>query len=384
MTTANTVVRLVDAGERASAASWVAQFRASRGLPPGDLIVLPANYSFPQLKEWRDRLVLFASSREDVFTLDIDERIAQVRIGVEGPLAREETLRQLQTLQIPSDAVEVVFASKPESRQDLQDHVRPVQADFQIQGLAPNPPCPTPGGCICTLGFNTRVSNVRSFVTASHCSDEEFYLDGGTQTQPVSTDTTRVGSEDVDPAPYYIDPECQYCRWSDASLYRYFPDVDDRFGYLARTTAFGVGAAGSLTIDPEIPEFEITAKHWDAPEVVGEVINKVGRTSGWTRGRVVETCVLIEKQNADMWCQNVAALWSEGGDSGSPMFYAGGTLKTHSYHPWESTDAGALGILWGGPFGVYDTTYYSPLMGVDQDLGIVDVCPSPPCLVQPK
>jgi hypothetical protein len=77
---------------------------------------------------------------------------------------------------------------------------------------------------------------------------------------------------------------------------------------------------------------------------VGELLDKVGRTTGWTRGAVLATCVDVGVSGARiaMLCQDFVEAAVAGGDSGSPVFQQVG-----------DKDATLYGILWGGAGSLY-------------------------------
>jgi hypothetical protein len=81
--------------------------------------------------------------------------------------------------------------------------------------------------------------------------------------------------------------------------------------------------------------------------VDGEMVDKVGRTTGWTWGYVQRTCVNIAQTNNGnpvtvngsqvvMQCQFTANLDGAGGDSGSPVF------------TWHGDEVTIVGLYWGG------------------------------------
>jgi hypothetical protein len=83
-------------------------------------------------------------------------------------------------------------------------------------------------------------------------------------------------------------------------------------GRIARTNRPG----RSLTI---VGDFRITA---EGSAVVGNVVNKVGRTTGWSQGSVTNTCVNtnVSGTNITQICQNFVSATVGSGDSGSPVF----------------------------------------------------------------
>src|SRR5207237_1092337 len=72
------------------------------------------------------------------------------------------------------------------------------------------------------------------------------------------------------------------CRYSDTAYSQRDGTVTADQGFIAKTTGVNTG---SLTISGQ---FRIVS---EGPSIVGNVVNKVGRTTGWTQGQVTATCV---------------------------------------------------------------------------------------------
>jgi hypothetical protein len=152
--------------------------------------------------------------------------------------------------------------------------------------------------------------------------------------------TREVATEVEDPAFF----TCQYvgfrCRVSDAALARYDEGMPADFARIYQTTQSGGGAPATLEISPEGKWFTITN---EKPfPMMGDMLNKVGRTSGWTRGPVIGTCIDTGVSGSNppiaMLCQDRVQAFVAGGDSGSPVFEQIG-----GWNPVR-----LVGILWGG------------------------------------
>jgi hypothetical protein len=167
-----------------------------------------------------------------------------------------------------------------------------------------------------------------------------------------------VGVEVADP-PYF---SCQYpgyrCRFSDAALIEYVPGIDAELGMIYKTNSFGTTGSGSIDIDPKGKGFLIIDDA--AFPLAGEVLDKVGRTTGWTRGPVVATCVDTgvsdERPRVVMLCQDFVASAVGGGDSGSPVFAQNGVDRPVTLY----------GILWGGGGSVF---VFSALENITAEFG---------------
>jgi hypothetical protein len=279
------------------------------------------------LKQWRDRL-LPAIAKGGLVSLDIDETVNLLAIGVESETVGNQVLSELDGLLIPRQAAKVFVDKGDEATLTLTQYHRPVQGGFLIG----------PSGC--TLGFNARQDHpkfgaLRVFLTASHCSEQMFRLDHGVAYQPgysPSHPDYLIGYEIKDPTNHNCDALHYYnCRMSDASMYEYEPSTTDDWGYLARTTGYSLYGPGSIEVDsPPYHFFAIMGKLDDASEQVGEYINKMGRRTGWTRGPVTQTCV-----------------WSNWGGGFEPTPKVGPAIVGHrSFSEWR-----------GGPRSVNDSPH---------------------------
>jgi hypothetical protein len=220
---------------------------------------------------------------------------------------------------------------------------RPTQGGIQIQGS---------GGYYCTLGFNVSHSGGRSFITNSHCTDSQGSNSGTRYYQSTSSNSAIVADEVHDPA-YWTGGACpsnRRCRYSDASRALYRSGTSSNRGYIAKTT--GVNN-GSLTVNGR---FTITSQN-NTSNTFSGTLNKVGRTTGWSRGNVTSTCanVNVSGTNITLLCQTMVAASVAGGDSGSPVFRV-----------TSGNDVQLVGILWGGGS---STFVFSPLQLVRQELG---------------
>jgi hypothetical protein len=147
------------------------------------------------------------------------------------------------------------------------------------------------------------------------------------------------------------------CRYSDASRAAYVNGANQALGLIAKTSAAN---NGSLEITDS---FSITAD--DCPGTtggclsVGDVVNKVGRTTGWTAGAITNTCVNTGVQGSRIvqLCQTFVSAGVGGGDSGSDVFQI-----------ISGTNVKLAGVLWGGNSSGTQFVF-SPLGNVVRELG---------------
>lgn len=305
-------------------------------IPAGGVQILPARYNFAELKAWQNRATSLFDLPGVVFT-DVDDAINRLTVGVEYPVAATAVEQYLQELGIPREAVQIVETAPIVQLATLRDRVRPLQGGLQI-----NFP-----GYLCTYGFNATRNGVAGFVTNSHCTTKQGGVESTQYWQPTQTiDGTAIGVETVDPT--YSKSKCpssvkgKVCRWSDSAFIK-LNVTEYTLGRLARTDSVNTG---SLTI---------SGYHSVASEGVanvGATVSKVGRTTGWTQGKVSRTCVNtgVSGSNIVQLCQTHVTAGVDSGDSGSPVFSGSGNVTL-------------LGILWGGGGGSF---VYSPIGNIER------------------
>jgi len=331
---------------------------------PAAIIVRHADFDFPQLQGWRARfsaLPIIAG----VQLVDVDEKMNRIYIGVTNEEAVPRVLARFDALGAPRSAVTVEVVPVASLTSTLQQYYRPLIGGLQIdwnnaQGV------PT----TCTLGVNVWYTNFSQgistgtpgFYTAGHCSTTRFATDGTVFSQG----GTRIGYERWDPPPFTSAltsacPPGAYCRWSDVAFAQYDdPNVDRHQGSVAQTAwrGFGNSQPGSLDI---VTEYVLNAT---TTPVVGDYLDKVGRTTGWTSGQITQaqpgqiahTCGDFFIGGYDILCQDQVEAFADSGDSGSPVFAE-----------LTQTSAAFAGIVWAkdnnGAF------IFSPIDRIAADMG---------------
>jgi hypothetical protein len=285
-----------------------------------------------------------------VFT-DDDETRGRFVVGVLDRGVDGLVRARLAMLGVQSDSVDVIETEPIVKVVTLRDKVRPVVGGLQIRF----------SGFLCSLGFNAILNGTTGYVTASHCSDDQGSVEGTQYYQPLNRVADEfIGTEIADP-PYLRNlagcPRGRKCRYSDANFSSGADGVDFELGAIAKTT----GPDGSLVIDGR---FDIIG---EGEATVGDTANKVGRTTGWTQGRVTRTCVNtgVLGTNIVLLCQGFVESARQivaGGDSGSPVFRI-----EHE----QSDRVTLLGNLWGG--NASGTLFvYSPIKNIEDELGDLD------------
>ncbi|HKC38351.1 MAG TPA: hypothetical protein VKC15_02300 [Gemmatimonadales bacterium] len=338
-------VYLTDVTKRGAAERALGGFAQSRGFSPGEIRVLQGRYAYGDLDRWTQAVSYEAFDQGGVVFVDLDEASNRVLVGVERG-ASHANLRSLAArLGVPAQALVVRETDPIVYATTLQDQVRPVVAGLQIHF----------GNFLCSIGFNAVSGGQNSFVTASHCTNKQGGTEGTQYFQSLSSQANSfIGTEVDDPAyKRNLAPGCpkgKLCRFSDASRAAYAAGVSFALGGIAQTSGPNNGSTtitGTLNITSE------------ANAIVGDVANKIGRTTGWTQGVVTNTCVNtgVSGTRIVQLCQTFVSAGVGGGDSGSDVFGLTGGSSVR-----------LLGILWGGN-GAGTQFVYSPISNVEQELG---------------
>jgi hypothetical protein len=271
--------------------------------------------------------------------------------GVEEPAVVHVVAGLLERLGIPRWSYEIQLADPifPDET-TLRTRHRPTPAGIQLNFHRSD------GSWVCSLGFNVQHSGGRSFITNSHCTAERSVNTGTPFYQPSSTTEPQAIGLEVDDPPLFtggICPVGRRCRYSDAARVLYDGGTESSQGRIARTTGVNNGeldVAGHFTIVSQA----------DTATTFTGSLDKVGRTTGWTRGEVSHTCAHVNVGGTDltMLCQTIVTgtNLSAGGDSGSPWFRI-----------VDGDDVELVGIHWGGSGGT--SAVFSPLRNVVLELG---------------
>jgi len=325
---------------------------SAAALDAGDIVVRRGDYDFGRLVEWKQSLIDVLSLPGVVF-LDVDERKNRLLVGIE-PGADPEPVKKLVTQRgIPQAAVIVAEAEPIKTAATLQDHVRPVVGGLQISFSDSR------GTWLCTLGAPVYLGRM-GFITNSHCTDTPGQVKGTYYYQPVSGSSYLIGNESVDP-PFFttegLCPAGRRCRWSDAAFAYFRSGVSYEYATIARTY-YRDTWIGSLTITGSLPIVGKTL--WPT---VGEKLDKIGRTTGWTSGEVTNACVHVNVNDlpgVTLLCQDMVQAGVKGGDSGSPVF---------KYDIVNGT-ANLYGLLWGS---TQDSFIFSSMWNIEREIGSVGI-----------
>jgi len=332
----------------------------------GEARVLHGDYRIEDLLGWRDRLRSLLSL-PTVNMLDADEGRNRVVVGVEPGLAdaeRNSVREAIVARGVPASAVVIeeraaIHELVAQPTTTLDDKFRPVPGGVQLM-FPINPP--TYG--VCTVGFVAKRAGVTGVVVNAHCTSTRGEIDGVGYYQSTPFDGG-IGHEIADPG-FFTDGDCppgRRCRYSDSAFVQLDNAKLASLGRIARPQSNG-SDEGTLILKPSSSRFTITAT---GTVFEGSLVHKVGRTTGWTYGFVVDTCAEVKVSTEDITqlCQTIVQSGADGGDSGSPVFSRIGSTSKVKLD----------GILWGGGTGPFGSRVFvfSPIANVQGELGALIV-----------
>lgn len=327
-----------------------------------------AEYTFIELKEWKDRLYGLHQAVPQLVSTGITQSRNRIQLGVtDSEKNRAVIVENLDQLQIPRGAVLISEEAPIQALSELNDRHRPIRSGLRIRTPA------EPGGLFtraCTVGPLAVNSGMTGFVTAAHCSryqgevDHEHYYQPGPDASVISPPFDRIGSERKDP--FLSSSNCPYagrkCSTTDANFVQFEPGTSYKRGTIARTSS-GTNWNGSNV-------YRITSK---SDTMEGWVVRKVGATTGNTAGTVLNTCVDFHSDSPNpgitIRCQVRTWMHADFGDSGAAGFGLTNSPNTN--------DVALRGILVGGsnPGGV-GNVYFTKISRIQARMGTMTVCAS--------
>jgi hypothetical protein len=294
---------------------------------------------------------------------DNDEAIGKVVIGVDNVGAARGVQQAMARLGVAEADYAIELTSPIEFKATLQNtRFTTGRAGMQVHFSQ----------YVCSVGANVThvATGARGFIINSHCTATQGGTEGTLYYQPNKTAFPTAIALEVDDPSYFkggVCPRGKKCRYSDASRAVY------QNGYtganlIAKTTATSPNT-GNITVDETASWSYSGQDDTGADNVVGVTVNKVGRTTGWTQGRITRTCTNTAVSGSTVYqlCQTFVSDPNGGsvvgsGDSGSGVWTGSGT------------SAKLVGLLWGGSSD-NKTFIFSPLKQIQQELGAVDATP---------
>ena len=299
-------VYLKDAAERSNTERALAPFFRAQGLSPAAVRVRRGDFDWVQLERWFAQASAEILGQSGGVFVDADEASNRVRIGVErGAIGRTRSL--VARLGIPADAV-IVEETEPiefaahtsgsgaAGRGRTPDQLPRIPLHARLQRRAgagrirssPTRTAPIPRG-------NREYAVLATAGTRGAGADR----DRGSRPTHIS-----VGRAAVPTGGAAASATRRGRPTRRVSLHPRHPRQDHR---------------REQRVDHHQRSFTITGEGGAA---VGQTVNKVGRTTGWTQGLVTNTCVNtgVSGSNIVQLCQTFVSAGVGGGDSGSPVF----------------------------------------------------------------
>jgi hypothetical protein len=289
---------------------------------------------------------------------DNDERVGKVVVGISHMNAAAAVHAAMRRNGVAEGDYEVVMTPEIENKATLRSVFRPTMAGIQVHFTR----------YVCTLGANVDHAGGRSFIINSHCTGKQGGTEGTTYAQPDRTTNPEVIATEVDD-PIYVSggscPKGKKCRHSDASRALYSASTASNRGEIAQTTGPN---NGSLTVSTTNPIFTVTSQDNSTKNfAVGTVVNKVGRTTGWTQGQVDRSCVntSVSGSTVYLYCQTFVV------NAGGASVVGGGDSGSGVFRITSGNSVQLVGLLWGGSSD-NKLFVFSPLASVQQELGAVN------------
>lgn len=303
-------------------------------------------YAFSQLVAWAERSGAALGSVTGVSGLDADEQLNAVSISIVREEYREAVLKAETSIGIPADAIAISVRAIERPATSLTLEFRPTGDGVQIMNANQE---------VCTIGFNVLTNgDGPGFYTASHCALGTPGAGAlGFIYQPTLTGGSVAEIKD-NPVWNSTSSLClghSLCAKVDAMYVKY--TAATAANKVAITDYLGVSNQGGST--NQVDWWTNVYLGSTDTYFVGGDVDKVGRTTGWTRGKLSQSCVttivtpLSTPQYAVLCADKVTNARAGEGDSGAPVFIAmRSTPNTDQLKPLgilfsQTTDAGPPG-----------------------------------------
>ena len=315
------------------------------------IILRPAKFPFSQLVAWVEGGVGGVLSIPGVTGIDANETTNRVTIFVLDESAGFAALATARAAGLPKDAIETRVVRRAALTYGLRGTFYWPAGGVQIQNE---------GDHYCSIGFNDTYQNVKGFWTAGHCSkygntgnqslDEHFY-------QPTYSGGS-VGTAIMRSEITLSDTACGsaiFCGQVDAMYVQYDNPLrwESKVAQLEGLTSL---APDTTPVIGDISAYWTNVNLGVSPTTwwAGMPVDKVGRSTGWTRGKLKNTCVpktfnVGITLSVHYFCNDVIGVDSVSpsvvnipyvgsGDSGGPVFISNNVA---------SSELKAMGIIIG-------------------------------------
>ncbi len=251
--------------------------------------------------------------------IDADEERNRVVVRIATASAQADVRTLAEEFQIPQDALSIEPGVPGSLQHSLSARIRPTSAGYSIQNDSYE---------VCTLAWNVHGTGVgEGFLTASHC-DAATVGSGGVNDyihQPTRGSfpytQNRLGYVHTNPAWTRADADCMgvsLCALADAMFVKYANTPGDTGVKRVVKTTYVATNYGTPSLEAD---FWFVNPMGATDAVMNSSVDKVGRTTGWTRGTVNGTCVNEVIDGSVILCSDrVTGSRTGGGDSGAPVF----------------------------------------------------------------
>lgn len=313
-----------------------------------DLRSRQGQYNFLQLYNWKAEL---RSSGvlgiKGVTLLDINEAQNNITLGVKDLVHKEKVFEKVRQIGIPESAINIIERDPVEY--NIRSKRTTLAGGLQIRYIVGS------STYTCTLGPVALRNGVKGFIVNSHCTATRFTVDNEKFYQAKPSDR-HIATETVDP-PYFTGGDCppsRRCAYADAAFAEWKHRGTWNLGRIYKTEYSGHLNGSTHRVGAS---FIINRKSHLI--TVGTLVQKVGRTTGWTYGDITRTCVdgNVYQSNITMLCQYAADYGNGSGDSGAPVFQRATPITNDVY---------LSGINWGTN-GI--ESFFSDISFVDNHLG---------------
>lgn len=317
-----------------------------------------------------------------VISLDINEKTNNLEVGIDS--FDHVTFSGLLNLMFAPGVREpftINIRSGINSTSTLRERVDPIRGGVQIFRKVDSE-----NASVCSIGLVAKIGGVEGILTAAHCTREFGVLEDGSiihQGDPFG-DSVEIGEASIEThvlssEEFMSCPEGFECHASD-SVFIPFPENVSRHNSIVKSERLNdfdnvnLKSTGRTTwVKLFRPgNFEGFDDLFDLTGLAGDTVYKTGRTTGTTKGKIVETCVNIKTQEYPdkiILCVNgvegTSGDFSRPGDSGAAILIG---LKEDffDYTYKHGRYAYIQGILTAVDS---TTTYYSTFNNIEYDLG---------------
>ena len=317
--------------------------------PHAGIVFKQGTYTFIELARWRDALNAFLMETKRAQWWGIDHAKNGIVIGVLAGADSEAIAAMAVELGIPAGALRFERTARERDEKTrrisgpcegctLQDSIRPVKGGLRLER-----PASSNSVYVCTLGFLALWgdppwdSGDHAFVTNSHCGSQrwapdstKWYQNNAPLTHAESLSISSIGFEVADASTL-----CQDglpCSYADAAIYR---STLGPGGWYFRRIARPVSGC-MPSCDPPVLTIDVYYKIWvivqTEPNIsVGQLVNKIGQTTGWTQGYVRYINMTSTAPDGGHYLDQAYADYGDGdGERGAPVLLniQGGTDTT--------------------------------------------------------